>query len=61
VTPCNGDLISLLTKIRGVGEIDSQRHTDGITDRQQGDLINLLLLFQNKESRLKRKDFEKIE
>jgi hypothetical protein len=27
--------------------------TDGYKDRQQGDLINLLLLFQNEEDRLK--------
>jgi hypothetical protein len=28
-------------------------HTDKQTERQQGDHINLLLFFQNKESRLK--------
>jgi hypothetical protein len=36
-----GDLISLLTKIR-----------EGYTDREQGGLISLLLFFQNKKSKL---------
>jgi hypothetical protein len=37
-----GGLISTLTKIQE----DTQ--TDGYTDKQQGDLISLLLFFQNK-------------
>jgi hypothetical protein len=39
------DLISLLTKLGGGG---------AYTDRQQGNLISLLLFFKNKETRLKR-------
>jgi hypothetical protein len=44
-----GDIISLLTKIR-------ERYTDRHRriHRQQGDLISVLLFFQNKESRRKR-------
>jgi hypothetical protein len=45
-----GDLISLLKKIRGEG---TQLRRDSRIHRQQGDLISLLLFFKNKESRLK--------
>jgi hypothetical protein len=44
-----GDIISLLTKIR------RDRQTEGQRDREKGDLISLILVFKNKESRLKLK------
>jgi hypothetical protein len=40
-----GDLITLLIKIRGA----IQTNTEGYTNWQQSDLISLLLFFQNKE------------
>jgi hypothetical protein len=49
-----GDLISLLTKIRG-RYTERWAGIDGYTDRQQGDIIRLLLFFRSKESRLKRR------
>jgi hypothetical protein len=48
-------------KSKNLGEyIDSWADKDGYTDRQQGDLISLLLFFQNQESRLKTKSLRVI-
>jgi hypothetical protein len=49
-----GDLISLLKKFMGYTDRNRliYRQTDRQTDTQEGDLIGLLLFFQNKDSRL---------